>query len=356
MPELRAHIDVDAMVEALVALLNAPSPTGYHREVMPVARRLFEELAIPDLVISETRKGALLLTWRGRDHSAPIGLTAHLDTLGLMVKEILSDGTLRLTSLGSISWPGIEFENCTIRTHEDRRYRGTVMLANPSTHTNSEVKTARRDELSMVLRIDARSSSRAETEALGIGVGDFVFVDPRVELVDTGFIRARFLDDKASVATIYGALLALKRAGLRPAQDLAILLSNYEEVGHGGAAGWPADLAELVVVDMAALGTGQTGDEFNVSLCVKDRGGPYHFDLNEKLRRIARTHEIPLRVDIYVNYSSDGTAYWHAGGEAKVALIGPGVASSHGYERTHRDALHHSAHLIARYLLDEVPA
>jgi putative aminopeptidase FrvX len=239
----------------------------------------------------------------------------------------------------------------TIRTFEGQHYRGTVIPVNPSSHVNRDVHTARRDADSMEVRIDARTQNADESRALGIDVGDFVFLDPRVEVTDTGFIRSRFLDDKAGVANIYGALLAMKEAGLRPALDTAILIANYEEVGHGGAAGWPFELQELLVVDMAAIGEGQNSDEFSVSICVKDGGGPYHFEMNTKLRRLAETYQIAYKTDIYPYYSSDGTSFWRAGGDARVGLIGPGVASSHAYERTHRDALLHSTHLIARYLL-----
>lgn len=349
-------LDMRAMTDFLVGLLNTPSPTGYHREAIAYTRNAFEELGISELTMHETQKGALMMTWRGDSDTAPLGLTAHIDTLGFMVKEIKGNGRLKLTSLGGILWPGAEFENCTVRTHDDKRYRGTVILSNPSSHVNPKASSEKRDADTMELRLDVKTSSADETRALGIEIGDFVFLDPRVEVVDTGFIRARFLDDKASVATIYGALKALKDAGKRPAQDTAILISNYEEVGHGGAAGWPSELAELVTIDMGAIGDTQNGDEYSVSICVKDAGGPYHFDLNNKLRRIATEHNIQHKIDIYVYYASDGTSYWRAGGDAKVALIGPGVASSHGYERTHQDALQHSAHLIARYLLDDEPA
>jgi putative aminopeptidase FrvX len=344
-------IDLTGMTDFLVGLLNIPSPTGYHREAIAYTRTAFEALNVPNLTIAETRKGALLLTWHGDTSADPIGITAHVDTLGFMVKEINGNGSLKLTALGGINWSGAEFENCTVRTHDDRRHRGTIILTNPSTHVNRDAHKKERSEDTMELRLDARTTSRAETEALGIGVGDFIFLDPRVEVTDTGFIRSRFLDDKASVATIYGAVKALHAAGLRPAHDTYILIANYEEVGHGGAAGFPDDLAELLTIDMGAIGNGQNGDEFSVSICVKDGGGPYHFDMNNKLRSIATEHNIAHKVDIYVYYASDGTAYWRAGGAARVALIGPGVASSHGYERTHQDALNHSAHLIARYML-----
>jgi len=347
------NINLDATVDFLVELLNTPSPTGYHVEVMPVVERAFAALDVPGLTISTTAKGALLLHLAGEGRAEPIGITAHVDTLGLMVKEIKSNGRLKCTSLGGIMWGGIEFEGVTVRTHSDRRIRGSVSPVNPSVHVNRKIQSTERSADTVEIRLDEITSSAEQTRQLGVEVGDFVFIDPRVELTASGFIRSRFLDDKAGVAAIYGALAALRDAGLRPPGDVYVLISHYEEVGHGGAAGFPPDLAEVLSVDMGAIGEGQAGDEFSVSICVKDGGGPYHFDMNNKLRRLAETFDIPHRVDIYVYYASDGTAYWRAGGTGRVGLAGPGVDASHAYERTHRDAVRHSAHLLARYMLDE---
>lgn len=346
-------IPTKAMVEFLAKLLLIPSPTGYHAEAIPFVRHAFEGLNIPELALEYTRKGALLIHWRGDLIDAPRGVTAHVDTLGLMVKEIKPNGALKVTSLGGIMWQGIEFENVTIRTHDDRRYRGTVIPVNPSAHVNRNITTQERSMETMEVRIDARTSSAEETQALGINVGDFVFLDPRVEIIDTGFIRSRFLDNKAGVAVIYGALLAMKNAGLHPIQNTTFLIANYEEVGHGGASGLPDNLAELLTIDMAAIGEGQNSDEFSVTICAKDGSGPYHFNLTRKLRNIAEAYDIPYKMDIYKYYSSDGSAYWRAGGDAEVALIGPGVASSHAYERLHEDSLTDSAHLLVRYLLED---
>lgn len=346
------HFNIDAAVDFLVGLLNTPSPTGYHVEAIEYTRRAFEALNIPNLTLSLTGKGALLMTLPGARHDAPRGLTAHVDTLGLMVKEIKSSGRLKATLLGGFMWQAVEFEGVTVRTHDNRRYRGTMLPVNPSTHVNKDLPTAPRNESTMEVRLDAKVFSAADTRALGIEVGDFIFLDPRVEVVDTGFIRSRHLDDKISVACIYAALQAIHEAGVQPAQDTHILIANYEEVGHGGSAGFPPNLAELVAVDMAAMGDGQTSDEYSVTICVKDSTGPYHFDMNNKLRRIASEHNIPTKIDIYPFYGSDGSAYWRAGGDARVGLVGPGVDASHAYERSHRDGIEHTAHLLARYLLD----
>lgn len=346
-------INMDAQTEFLVGLLNTPSPTGYHSEAAAYTRAAFAALEIPGLTLDMTKKGALLAVWKGRTEGERRGVTAHLDTLGLMVREIKGNGRLKTSPLGGIMWGGIEMEGVTVRTHDTRRYRGTVVPVNPSVHVNSKIQTQERNADMMEIRLDAHTKSADDTRALGIEVGDFVFIDPRVEVSDTGFIRGRFLDDKACVACIYGALAALKQAELQPAYDTAFLIANYEEVGHGGAAGWPFVLDELLAVDMGAIGDSQNSDEYSVSICVKDGGGPYHFDMNNKLRRLGTEYNIPFKTDIYVFYSSDGTAYWRSGGDARVGLIGPGVDCSHAYERTHRDALEHTTHLLARYLVDD---
>jgi putative aminopeptidase FrvX len=291
----------------------------------------------------------LIITIPGERDDAPRGLTAHIDTLGFMVKEIKSNGRLKLSMLGGYMWNAVEFEGVTVQTYTGQRYRGTIVPIKASVHVHRDASELTRNGDTMEVRLDVRTRNADETRALGIDVGDFVFVDPRVEVTETGFVRSRHLDDKASVAVIYGAVQAL--AGQRPAQTTTILLTNYEEVGHGGAAGFPDNLYELVAVDMAAIGDGQNSDEFSVGICVKDSGGPYHMELTRKLRQLADEAGIPYKLDIYPYYGSDGEAYWHAGGAAQVALIGPGVDASHAYERTHKDSLYHSAHLVTRFLL-----
>ncbi len=345
------NINLDATTEFLVGLLKTPSPTGYYLEAMEYTRKAFAQ--IPGLTLSTTNKGALVATMQGTSHDAPRGMTAHVDTLGLMVKEIKPSGRLKLALLGGFMWNAVEWEGVTIRTHENQRYRGTVLPSNPSTHVNAKLATAERTQELMEVRIDAKTFSAADTRALGIEVGDFIFLDPRVEVTDTGFIRSRHLDDKAGVAAIYGALLAITQSGLSLAQDTTFLIANYEEVGHGGSTGLPMKLAELLTIDMAALGDGQNSDEYSVTICIKDSTGPYHFEMNNKLRRIAAQFGINAKTDIYPYYGSDGSAYWRAGGDARVGLIGPGVEASHAYERMHKDALLDTTHLIARYLVDE---
>lgn len=343
--------DLERVKDFLIGLLNTPSPTGH-----TVAAIAYVEAALEGLPVEvrRTRKGALTATWPGRRDDAPRALTAHVDTLGAMVKEIKSNGRLRLTRIGGYAWNTIEGEGVTVLASGGRAVRGAVLLEKASSHVyGSETSTAARDEAGMEVRLDERTVSASETEALGIRVGDFVALDPRVEAGPAGFIRGRHLDDKASVAAMVGVMWALHAAGEQPAQRTTFHFSNYEEVGHGAAAGLPADLADLVTVDMAAIGDGQTSDEFSVTICAKDSGGPYEWSLTQRLIQLAEAERIRYRVDIYPNYGSDGEAAWRAGADLRVALVGPGVDASHNYERTHLEAVARTMELLAAYVRHE---
>jgi putative aminopeptidase FrvX len=342
-------IDRQYLQDFLVDLLNTPSPTGFTHNAIAFTETALK--AFPTLELSHTRKGALVAKWPGERDDSPRAVTAHADTLGAVVKEIKANGRLQLNRIGGYPWNTVEGEGCTIYTHSGEQVRGSLLLTRASVHVYGKKlsETAREDE-HMEVRLDARVSSAEDTCGLGIAVGDFVAFDPRVE-VTNGFIRSRYLDDKACVACILAGVKAMQEAGLKPAQTTYLLISNYEEVGHGAAAGIPPEVTELIAADMAAVGKGQTSDEFNVTLCVKDSGGPYHHGLSQRLRQLAEEQDIPLIVDVYPYYGSDGEAFWRSGGDVAVALIGPGVDASHNYERTHIEALVATTKLLMAYLL-----
>ena len=343
-------IDQEYLNKFLVDLLNIPSPTGFTEEAIAFVEK--ELSGYSQLKLSRTRKGALVAVWEGSSNDTPRALTAHVDTLGAMVKEIKSSGRLSITRIGSLMLPAVETEGCWVHTSKGEKVRGSLLVNTASGHVHGvKALETKRDEDGMEIRLDAKVSSVDDVKELGIQVGDFVSFDPRVELTN-GFVRSRFLDDKACVAAIVSAIKSLADSGKTPTQTTYFHISNYEEVGHGAAAGIPADVTELLTVDMAAVGEGQESDEFHATLCVKDSGGPYHHGLSNKLRALADEHEIPYKVDIYPYYGSDGEAFWNAGGDVAVALIGPGVDASHNYERTHTEALVATTNWILAYLLD----
>jgi putative aminopeptidase FrvX len=347
MPKL-PHIDQDYLRKILIQLLETPSPTGCTEAVMDRLQDMLKHLGLHS---ETTPKGTLIATWQGEQDTRPRALTAHVDTLGAMVKEIKTNGRLKLTQIGGYAWNTIEGEGCTVLT-TDGGLRGSILLTKASGHVHGEdVGKCERNQETLEVRLDERTSSKEETLSLGVQVGNFVALDPRIEVAAAGFIRSRHLDDKAGVAAVLGAVQAVKAAGKTPKQTTTLHFSNYEEVGHGAAAGLPDGLFELVTVDLAVVGEGQSSDEFRTTICVKDRGGPYHHGLTQQLRQLADAYAIPCNSDIYPYYGSDGEAYWRAGGDVRVALMGPGVDASHNYERTHIEALTASAQLICAYLI-----
>jgi len=343
-------IDQEYLVDFLVKLLNVTSPTGFAEPAIAFVEKELSQYK--QLELSRTRKGALVAKWNVESDLPPVALTAHVDTLGAVVKKIKSNGRLKLSRIGGIQWPSVETEGVWVFTSKGEKIRGSVLIDTASGHVHgAEGSKTPRDDEHMEVRLDARTTSAKETRELGINIGDCVAFDPRVE-VTNGFIRSRFLDDKACVANIVAAIKSMVDAGVGPARTAYFHISNYEEVGHGAAAGIPDNVAELVTVDMAVVGRGQESDEFNATLCIKDGSGPYHFGLNTKMRALAEKHAIPYKTDVYVFYGSDGEAFWRAGGDVALALIGPGIDASHNYERAHVDGLVATTNWIMAYLLD----
>lgn len=346
----RFQIDTEYLKKVLIDLLNTPSPTGDTEWAVSFVQ---QELEAMGYTTTKTRKGSLIAHMPGLRNEKPRALTAHVDTLGAIVSGIKPSGRLKMAALNGVNWPTVESEGVWVATRSGRQIRGSIVLENGALHVNKNAREGARNSDTLEIRLDERTSSAKETELLGIEVGDFVYFDPRVESSDAGFIRSRFLDDKACVACALAAAKALNVADIHPSQTTYLLVSVFEEVGHGGMDSLPPDLSEVLVLDMACIGDGLRGDEFHCTVCVKDMGGPYSKEFTSRLRDIAEKRGIGVVTDVYPYYSSDGTAYWRSGGTAQVALIGPGVDTSHGYERTHIDALVDTSSLIAEYLVDD---
>ncbi|OIO97141.1 MAG: hypothetical protein AUK03_02925 [Anaerolineae bacterium CG2_30_64_16] len=342
-------IDLDPLVEWLVQLLRTPSPTGDTAAALALVAGRLRELG---LAPTFSRKGALVVTLPGQREDAPRAVTAHVDTLGAIVKEIKANGRLTFDRIGGYPFFSVNGEYCRIETTDGRTYSGTAVLVKSSVHVHREqVKDREWQPDEVEIRVDAVTASAEATRDLGIEVGDLIAWDPRTTVTETGYVKSRHLDDKAGVAVMLAALAALTAARATPAQRTTFHFSNFEEVGHGAAVGIPEDVAELIAVDMGALGKGQQGDEHAVSICAKDSGGPYDLGIRRRLVRLAQAHEIPYKLDIYPHYGSDAEAALRAGGDYRIGLFGPGVDASHSFERTHRDALAASTRLLLAYLL-----
>lgn len=337
----------DYILGILKKLLETPSPSGFTHAVMKLVA---EEAAALDVNLSWNEKGGLILSVDGLDPSRAVGLSAHVDTLGAMVRSIRPDGTLRLTSVGGFTMYSIENEYCVIHTRSGKTYTGTILSTRPSAHAYpADARDIKRVEENMEVRIDEVVSSKDDVLKLGIAPGDFISFDARPAFTPSGYIKSRHLDDKASVAALLGLLESIKREGWKPLHNLSLLISNYEEVGHG--ASWiPGEISELIAVDMGVLGDDLSCKETDVSICAKDSTGPYDYTMTGRLIELAQGLGIPYAVDVYPHYGSDASAALHGGANIRAALIGPGVHASHSMERTHKQAVFNTAKLLAAYV------
>ncbi|HOA04402.1 MAG TPA: M42 family metallopeptidase [Candidatus Fermentibacter daniensis] len=334
---------MERLLGILRKLESIPSPSGMTGEAIAF---LEETAAEAGLASSLTNKGGLLA---GCLEEPELMVAGHVDTLGAMVSGIRPDGSLSFSCIGSPLLPSFEAEYATVFTSTGATFRGTLLLDNPAVHVNREAGTIERKPENMHLRPDVEAKTRKDVEALGIGTGDFICFDPRYEVTDTGFVKSRFLDDKAGCAAMADAMLSLGPGGV-DAGRVCFYFTNFEEVGHGASAGIPPTVRRMLVVDMGVVGEKVDGIETAVSICVKDSRGPYDFGMRNRLVELARDGGIPFRLDVFPFYSSDGGAALAAGHDVRVALVGPGVSASHGMERTHVKGLKATRDLIAAYV------
>lgn len=336
------------IIELVEKLVNTPSPTGYTTHIMKWVQEYIEELGY---TVEKTNKGSVLFKLPGESSTSARLLTAHVDTLGAMVREVKPDGRLKLNRVGGFTWNAVENEGCTIHTRDGRTYRGTILMHQSSVHVYAKSGSTDRSDDHIEVRLDEKATSRDQTAKLGIGVGDFVSFDARFEHTASGYIKSRHLDDKLSVALLLSLAKKVKEETITLPIDTYLYISNNEEIGYGGNSSIPSHVVEYLAVDMGALGDGQASDEYTVSICAKDGSGPYHYELTSHLISLAQEHDIPHAVDIYPFYASDASAALKAGADVKHALCGAGIESSHAYERTHEDSIDATYRLLEKYML-----
>lgn len=334
-------------VEKAVELLAIDSPTGWTRDAAEWVRNAFEALGFHADI---TNKGGVLIDLGGRNAQDALLLEAHTDTLGGMVAEIKGNGRLRLTPLGGMRAENGETENVRVRTRSGRVIEGTLQLCNASVHVNGAFADTKRSFDTTEVLLDEAVSSAEDTRALGIEVGDIVCFDPRTRVTASGYIKSRFLDDKLSVGILLGFAKYLADHHIVPERRVYVHVTVYEEVGHGGAGSVPAGVTEAISVDMGCVGDGLACTERQVSVCAKDSGGPYSYEVVGKLIDAAKKTGADYAVDVYPHYGSDVEATLGAGADIRHGLIGSGVYASHGYERSHRDGVKNTLLVLRGYL------
>ncbi|MGX7168967.1 M42 family metallopeptidase [Facklamia hominis] len=335
-------------LERVKALTQIPSPTGYAQDILD---HIQKDLSDKGIQAQSTHKGGLLVTLEGKDTQRHRFMTAHVDTLGAMVRAIKPDGRLKLDLIGGYMYNAIEGVYCLVHAAQTgKTYSGTILMHQTSVHVYRDARTAERNQTNMEVRLDYPVFSPEDVAELGVQVGDFISLDPRAEITDSGFLKSRHLDDKVSVALLIEAMEAIQKGELSLAHTTHFYISNNEEIGYGGNSNIDSRVEEYIAVDMGALGDDQTSDEYTVSICAKDASGPYHVGLRNQLVSLCQENEIPYKIDIYPLYQSDASGAMFSGHDVKHGLFGAGIDASHAFERTHATSVNATYELIRHYL------
>ena len=333
--------------EQTAALLAIDSPSGYTDKAAEWVRNAFASLGFDAKI---TTKGGVLMDLGGENAEDGLLLEAHADTLGAMVAEIKGNGRLRLTALGGMRPENAETENVKIYTRSGSVIEGTCQLCNASIHVNGNYGEAKRSWDTVEIVLDEDVNSAADSRKLGLEVGDIVCFDPRTRRTASGYLKSRFLDDKLSVGILLGFAKYLADNQIVPKRKVYVHVTVYEEVGHGGSASVPAGVTEAISVDMGCVGDGLQCTEKQVSICVKDSGGPYSYAVVGKLIDAAKKTGADYAVDVYPFYGSDVEATLRSGVDIRHGLIGAGVYASHGYERSHIEGVYNTLKVLCGYL------
>lgn len=326
-------------------LLAIDSPSGFTETVADYLMKEYKELGYSP---AKTTKGGVLVDLGGQGNG--IFLTAHVDTLGGMTAQIKPNGRLRMTPVGGMNANNAETENCRIYTFDGKEYTGTLQLENASIHVNKDYNDKSRSFDVMEVLLDEPVTTKEEVEALGIMTGNYICFDPRTTVTPSGYIKSRFLDDKLSTAILLGYAKYLKDENVALTRKVYQHITVFEEVGHGGSSSIPDDVTEILSVDMGCVGEGLECTERQVSICVKDSRGPYHYEIVKGLIKAAKDNNIDFAADVYPYYGSDADAALQAGYDLRHGLIGPGVYASHGYERSHVDGVKNTLLLLKAYI------
>lgn len=333
---------IEYIKEKLKELTSIASPTGYTRNISDY---VFEQLSNMGYKPIVSNKGNVSVELGGVGN--PLVLAAHLDTLGAMVRSVKENGHIRPTTIGGHQWSTADGENCMLFTREGKIYTGVVLNIEPSAHVMDEKIETKEENMEILL--DENVTNKVEVANLGIQTGDIIAMEPRTVITESGYIKSRYLDDKLSAAILLGIARQAKQEGWTFNRKVSILFTVYEEVGHGGSY-IPDDTVEMISVDMGCVGSDLGCTEHMVSICAKDSGGPYNYDLVTELSQIAKKEKLDYAIDIYPHYGSDVEATLSSGYDIRHGLIGPGVYASHNYERSHVDGVKNTFILIGKYI------
>ena len=239
----------------------------------------------------------------GISNAKKLLLEAHIDEIGLMVKNVDDNGFITVINVGGVDariLPAME-----VIIHAKRDIKGVIGAKPPHIMSDEEGDKAVKME---DLAIDTGLSAK-EVKSL-VSVGDSItFSTQPCELAD-GQLTGKSLDDRASVAALIGVMKNLSDKRLNA--DIYVVLATQEEVGGFGAmtAAFSQSPDCAVAIDVChGITPDNSYDAYEVGGGAVITCGPnVHPAIFERLVNTAKKHNIKFQID--VEGGNTGTDAW----------------------------------------------
>lgn len=341
-------VDEKYIIDTFRRLVETPSPVGFDTLINPVIEQLADELGES---ITYDNRGTAYMTLDGEDNTKTVLISSHWDTIGMVVRTVDPNGMIRVRSLGGTNLNSAEGESVTVHTRDGRVYTGLIACQSHSVHVFDNARTLERNDNTMVVLLDEDVHSKKDVRDLGILNGDYISVEPRCEYTKNGYLKSRYIDDKAAVACVLAMVKYMKENGLKPKYRTMLAFTFGEEIGLGGP--WvPPEVSEYVAIDIGLIGPDYEGNERVVTICSKDARVTYSYGLTSRLIDYAKKAGCDYAVDIFYRYGTDAAVALGASNNLQAAAFGMPVYCSHGRERTHISSLTNTTNLLLAYALD----
>ena len=318
-------------------LSNAFGVSGYENEVSDIATKYLEEIAnirkdkIGNLYISEKKRNVQ------NDQPLKILLDAHLDEVGFVVQAIHDNGMIDFLPVGGWDVHNVPAHTVIIKTHTGSKIKGITASIPPHFMTEEQKKAPLSFDK---LVIDVGTSSKKETESLGIEIGNPIVPDVEFEALNDHLFLGKAFDCRIGCACLLETYRTYSENLNNNQIALQAVLSSQEEVGERGS----TVAAQQIDADIAIVFEGCPADDtFTPKYKIQSAMGKgpmlRHHDVSMITHpgfqrfaiELAKEYNLPLQRSVRKGGGTNGAAYSMSKNGIPCIVIGIPVRYAHSH-------------------------
>lgn len=277
----------------LELLSNGKGISGYEHTLRDAITSAFDEYA-DDIIVDKL--GNIIAVKKGEpnENNIKIMLAAHMDEIGLMVKDIEENGFIRFTNIGGIDPRTILGQEVIVHGKED--YFGVIGSKPPHLQEQSGHDKAIKME-DMIIDI---GFSKEKVDEF-INIGNPITIRRKMVNLQGTRVAGKALDDRAGITVIYECIKELSK--IKHEADVYFISTVQEEVSMAGALvstykvnpdiGIAVDVGFGTTPELSKSDSIELGKGVGITL-----GGNIHPRLRKKLTEVATEYNIPFQMEI----------------------------------------------------------